>query len=706
MSLNSFSQFAFTCGRNRWLYFSVFLVGNSIISFLGPQLPFYPLFALGILFVALPIFIAWRTSGSSEIDRPLIYKQEFFTHIPWFIPLALFGICIFLRFYRLETLYYWPNSDEGWTLINAVELAKHWDWKFFYTSAEVPPLTLWAVAAMFKTNAPTFFSLWFPAAVVSCLTVASGYFAARQYFSKSLALIVGCLFGFSYWPLFIGRTCLQGPWLPLWVCLVLWVLGKFLKLEPSQPRGKLLILLGFFSGLGSFLFTPWPAVTFFILLFITWRFLIVEKKNWKLFSLFFGSLLISLVPFIIAFLSQKPGQHVASVAAWSGFFPWKHQIPVVFHYFTCLFWGDFDPNAAYTAPLWGFLNPILSAFFFLGILEALPFRKSKEVRWFSLFFLILLLPGLLTMNLEALRIYSLLPLLLTVSSIGFFSLLSKLPLKESVVFLTVVLLISGGMDFYELSKPLLDRDLHPKAFGQNRRSLERWRAYQTLFAASQNQGPGIILTDFDPDCPNDTTLYGMTYPFNAAYNPSLDPNLATWAAMFINVNYNPYLKDRLPGTQWIWLSQDLHIDDGGYMLALVPLTPENRKVIFAWLPAHNAFHSTNLLWYSQTSLEWDKILNSLQNAEALGRTDPFLSSVYWEKRAAYLYKKRDFPNSLDAYTKAINFGYPTAGLCYRFGDLLWALRDIKDAIPAFQKATQAPINYTLAAQAIIQLEHP
>jgi hypothetical protein len=329
-------------------------------------------------------------------------------------------------------------------------------------------------------------------------------------------------------------------------------------------------------------------------------------------------------------------------------------------------------------------------------MEIIPWRRNPGVPWFFSLFVVFLLPGLLTMNVEAFRIIPVLPLLLAGAALGLFSLLSSVPAVGRIPLLALILLVSGTMDFFQLAAPFRDGASHPGLFGRNGRSLQRYMAYQALLQESRQKGPGLIFTDFDPDGPNDTTLSLMTDSFNAALNPGLDPSKARWAALFINVNYRPYLEARFPGCEWGRFGNGQSIGDGGYMLCVIPIHPETRAVMGQWLQVHGLFHDTNLFWYSQTRVRWDEVFQSLQKAEPLVQRDPFLTTVYWEKSAAYYYKKVDFPDCVKAYLQAINRGYRTAGICYDLGDLLLALKDPRDALPTFQLALQAPLDLTLA----------
>src|SRR5258708_25339282 len=154
------SSWSYPYRFNRCLYFFLFFLANTSISFLS--FPTFLLFAIGVSGLVLPTFIAWRASALPIDSQPPLYKWECFQSIPLYVPLIGFVFCVFLRFFHLETLFAWPNGDEGWVGTNAIELAKQWSWKFFYTTGEVPPLPIWAVAAMFKAAPPPFLSLWFP----------------------------------------------------------------------------------------------------------------------------------------------------------------------------------------------------------------------------------------------------------------------------------------------------------------------------------------------------------------------------------------------------------------------------------------------------------------------------------------------------------------------------------------------------------------
>jgi hypothetical protein len=187
----------------------------------------------------------------------------------------------------------------------------------------------------------------------------------------------------------------------------------------------------------------------------------------------------------------------------------------------------------------------------------------------------------------------------------------------------------------------------------------------------------------------------MTRPFNAVWenSGSTEPR---WAALFVNANYQPYLQPRFPNSQWFCVGQGLS-DDGGYVLGVIPVTSQNRPLLSRWAQVHDLFHQTNLLWYGQTKMDWSGILQSLEKAYPLVHGDPFLSTVYWEKTAAYDSRKTDFKGALNAHVRAIHEGYPTAGVYFNLGCLAFTLGDENHAKEAFQKAVQIPGDKTKSA---------
>lgn len=419
---------------------------------------------------------------------------------------------------------------------------------------------------------------------------------------------------------------------------------------------------------------------------------------------------MALIPFLLAVIREGYGQHILSLTPWGG---WFHQLDFFsnfFRYFAVLVWDSFDPEPAYT-PLWGgFLNPLLGAFFFIGLIEMVRLRRQVLVQWVGVSFLLFLLPGALSPNLEAFRVAQILPLLLFITALGIQSFLETRLAPRRFWFYCLLLLFSGGLDFYLLTVPYQNPDAYPENFGRPLKSLERYRAYQILDEVQKAKGPGFVLTHFDINSFNDPTLSVMTYPFNAASNPSLFHELTgqkqsvKWLAIFVNVNYEPFLKKRFPEGEWFIVSRRPLVPDGGDMLGVFSITPQNAPIFYNWCGVHEIFQAADRRRFLEYDKSFSPVVQILETASPAIEADPFLESVYWDKRASYEYADLNYDQQLYSYKMAVTAGYPTADLYYKLGELLRIKGRLTEAEEAYLKATQAPLDLTPSTQILAALK--
>jgi 4-amino-4-deoxy-L-arabinose transferase-like glycosyltransferase len=690
-------DYSWSLRQKPWAYFLLFLGTNCLMSYGDFPIQakvFWVLFGL-----ILPLYVALRTLPPPHNEKPG-YLTDLPLSIPaWLWAAALLAV-VLLRFYRLTSFPLWPNLDEGWIGTLAIELSKHWSWKFFYTFGETPPLTVWTVALLFKGGFSPAFSLWFPPALCSLLTVLAAYFAARRFFSPSFALLCGGLMGFSYWPLLMGRLCHQGIWLPLWVCGGLYLLGGFHQAKESAGKSLGALALGVGAGLGSFLFTPWPVVTGLLTLGLFWHWFIRARENRRDFIFYCLTLCLTLIPFGLAVLKEGFGSHIVSLTPWGGWFHRMNFLTGLLHYLGVLIWSAYEKDAAYS-PVWGgFLNPLLGAFFWVGLVEMIRLRRLALIRWTAAAFLLFLLPGVLSPNLETFRIAQVLPLLLFVTALGVHTLGEFLPESKRLMALLGLLALTGAFDFNLLAAPYRDVNNHPENFGRPLKSLERYRAFEIL----KHRGLSVFLTDFDTNAFNDPTLSVMAYPLNGARNPAVAPKNCGQMAVFVNTHYRPFLAQRFPEAQWFDLSQGLHAENGGNLLGIFTDSPTQVKSPRQWVLAHEIFQEADLQRFAQGTGNFKPILQKLESAYPLVKGDPFLESVFWDKRGAFEYGNLDYDQHLLSYQMAVTRGYPTAELYYKLGQLLLVKQRFPEAQAAFLKASQAPLDLTQAKQTLESLK--
>ena len=649
-----------------------------------------------LLGIALPLYAAFRTASPPAPGGKTNNLLDLNLSLPAWILITAVLLAAALRFYKLETLFCWPTLDEGWNGTCAIELSRHWTWKFFYTFGEAPPLPVWCGALLFKLGCAPAFCLWFPSAVVSLLTLIAGTFAARQFYSKSFSLICAGLLAFSYWPLFIGRFCHQGIWLPLWICLCLWAWGSFLKSSGDKSRRDKSLLLGITLGLGSFTFTPWIGAAAFFFGSIAWGMVGSAKKDWRSFSFFSAAFFIGLLPFLTAVFQEGYGHHITSLSPWGGWFNHFNLFLGFFKYFAVLFWGSFEKDPAYT-PLWGgFLNPLLGSFFFFGVIEMGRLRRSSAIQWTAAAFIILLLPGALSPNLETFRIAQVMPIMLFITALGCYSLLKILPSSRQGWVFVLACLLTAFVDFHLLAAPYDNPNASPENFGRPLKSLDRYYAWQVLNNLRIKNGPGFILTDFDVNAFNDPTLSVMTYSFNAARKNLPVLKDQAWSAVFVNVHYQYFLEKLMSKGQYYWVSKNLNQENGGNVLGVFQVNALNQNSLLPWFQAHFLFQDTDLKRFSQTGQDFSSLLKNLDGGYPLVRGNPFLESCFWDKRAAFEYQELNYEQQLFSYQAAVQKGFPTADLFYKLGELYRVKGRQAEAEEAYGRAVQAPLDLTQA----------
>ena len=173
----------------------------------------------------------------------------------------------------------------------------------------------------------------------------------------------------------------------------------------------------------------------------------------------------------------------------------------------------------------------------------------------------------------------------------------------------------------------------------------------------------------------------------------------------MNVHYQPYLKKGFPrpnGSEW---AKDLKKPDGGMVLGIFPV--KNRPLPDAfnkWAQLNDLLREVDgdRLW--QPREDWDALLGKLSRGAAIAQGDPFLESVYWDKVAAFEYGKLDYAAHLAALQKAVAKGYPTAALCFEFGNLYMTKGLRAEALAAYQQARKAPLDLTPSGLILSQLK--
>jgi hypothetical protein len=703
--------------RNPWSFFLLFLVSNSMLSY--SYLPLSTKLLIGFLGLAIPglIWVKWRPTSISSAGKP-IFAVEWVPKLPFWMWALGIGLALFIRFYQLTRLSYWPLFDEGVYGYDALQLAREWKWSFFFGNSQAPPFYVWSLALLFKTFGASLETLWFLPAFFSTLAVPLSYLAARTFFSRSFSFFFVFLSALSFWPFFMGRfSFMTGMILP-WEYLAFIFLGNLLKSPSDSLRQKKLLLgLGVVLGTGFYIHLHWPAIA--LVLAGTAAAWIMGRKNksplavrFKLLLWLVVPMLLVVIPLLLAGLHENYGGWLSHLWVANHI---AHGTSIGMNlclYTSALFWGVSPQDFTYK-PFWGgFFNPVLTSFFFIGLFEVFLNLSRRLYRWLLAAGIFWMLPGILTNDLEAFRWLPLLPILFAISVLGLSSLTSAVskPFRWFLIF--PLLWISVSLDFYHLLGPYHQSWKQTDVWWGYTKSLGRYEAFQILKKIEAEKGPGLIFQDFVQGLPDETLRVAID-DFNAAENPRLPFETASWGAVLTNINYQPFLVKRFPKGKAYRLLLAPPGPEGGWMVWVFPVTSVSRPILQNWERASQALGP--FLEKSQCYIPGeplDEIKTLLQNANPLFNGDSFLKACYGEKISDLDFKKetfssdqaKNFSQPIQDLKTAIQDGLPAAHLYYRLGIYYQISGNLPAARRAFLAAEKAPGALTDAAQSLLSLK--
>ena len=664
-------------------------------------------FFVGILvpFLTLPYLFPGPSGQKSKI-LPFVDKKGL--QPGPVLLLAVTFAAVFLRFYLLENLSTWPRLDEGTFGFEGMMLAQKWDWSLFKGWQAMPPFYFWGLSLFFRLFGVSLMSLWLFPALISFLTVIVAYMAARVYFSRTFSLILVFAAAQSFWHSYCGRFSEEPILLVLGQCLAVLNLVIFLKASPGWRKGLACGCLGACAGLGFYVWVAFAPVLLLLLVAVVLhvRWTLPKDARRGYFGIFAGVFLLVLAPLLVSAFSQDFGGYYSKFVPWGGNFDLQGQLWVGFSYLAEIFWGNLTGGDY--APLWGgYLNPVESSCFFLGLMECYRFRRNNLAQWLGLALLAGLAPGILSNTLESFRTVPFLPMAWLVVAWGFYRMVWNCP-PQRAAFLGILLFIcSLSLNSWHLFVK------YPEAWGApnsnwtvNIKSTEYWKAYSILKGYSLREGPGAALEELQPD-PFDRTLTLADYAFDTARNPAFRFEDSRWIAVITNVHYYPFLQKRFPYSAFYPLLAGESAQYGGDILEVIPISPKNLQELKPWFEANQALQKvTSIMMERKEHRFRTKIFEYLYPLEPLMKGDPFLESCFWEKvhvqndlESAYGDKKLSdiYQASLYSIQQALRYGYPTAHFYNELGILQEMGGRFGEARVSFQKAVQAPLDRTSAS---------
>ncbi len=673
------------------------VLANSLFAYSNPS----PIVKIGFIFIGIVLPLVTLFLLPFPPKKPL-YSEALPMIPPWGWA-GLFLLAVFVRFFHLTTLSSWPTADEGMFGYFAIQSEEHWDWSILHGPRSTTVLYSWILGFLFRIFGSSLVTLWFLPALLSLACVPAAGWACRKIFPRSISFITYCGIAFSFWPVYIGRFSTQCVLMILWEYLALGALADYLHSSQKHVQSRKLYLLALITGTGFYTYTAWPLVAAVIGLTLLFYPGPKPRERFMLILKFAGIVLLPLIPFLLAFSQNYHGyfRHLWTLGSTQSF---TQRIQLPLGYLTDFFWGG-RHSTFHFGPLWGgLLNSVSTSLFFTGLIFLIRSYRQPAGLWTLGTLVIFFIPALLTNNLETMRLCQLQPLFLLVCAFGIQFLLLYLPLSKRLLILVLILGGSFALDGYHLFLAYPRHQAERFDYYDGNKSLEYQKAYPLIKAQAILEGPGLILLNSNPD-PYDQSLFTATYGWNAAENPRLNPAQAKWAALLTNIHEQPYLRKAFPDGKWVWLSEGLGRSDGGFLLEMITLSPQNRELVNRWVQADQSLRELTRL-VMELGVDPDQTLmrKVLNQAYPFFQGDPLLESRYWRLAAVHVCAEGKTDEAVADENKAVQLGCPMAHLYNEMGCLLFQEKKIAESKEAFQKALGSRPNCTNAAENLKNLE--
>jgi len=616
-----------------WAWFALFALSDAAIAYTAaPLVVKLWILLLGILIPGVAGLYLASPAPSSE--KP-VYARDLFPapSLGWGMALGLAALA--LRFYGIPSFFTYPNMDEFTNAYYALHLAQQWDWHPFFHYSQLPPFYIWLLAVLYKAFGVSLSALWLLPAFLSLFVVALAYPTARLFFSRSFAWLCLGLTALSFWAFYLGRFSHQVNLMMVWEYGALALAGFYLK----SPGPKRALALGLAVGLGFYTYFGWVLLA---ALFTAGMALhaFLRRPSRPSFAWYAGGLLAALLPLLPTLLSGGYGHYIGGLLITRpGFQGFEWEPSEVFYGFAVFSFGTWRKYFSY-GPWWGgLLNPLLTGFFGVGILELARHSRKALPRWLAASFLVLFLPMLLASIFNALRLAALLPVFTVVAAVGLAVLWARLlPRWRWGVFLSLALL-SVGLDLVNLEKT---RDYVNRTYTAQK-TVEKERAWHLLQKIQAQSGPGWVFDHWTSDF-WDVSLDLVAYPFNALENPNLEPAIPAWGAVFLPASVRPQFLKRWPHAQWFNLDEGQGEGAHYFDLAVFPLSDLGPDLP-RWKEAQSAILRADYLYRdAPKNLSRRGVTAYFRSCYPLFQEDPSLQTLFCMKYFYYCSEDPECPS--------------------------------------------------------------
>ncbi len=489
-------------------------------------------------------------------------------------------------------------------------------------------------------------------------------------------------------------------------------------MNSAAPREKAvwLALSGLTVGSGFYTYFSWPVVAIMMVVPVAWKTFKTPSPSEKRMMLlaYFIPMFVAMAPMICAFLNRSFGTYYSfmmNVGRHEPFFDYFGRVARILAGFL---WGYKISIYSY-GPVWGgFFNPLTGTLMVIGFL-VLP-KRTASVQWAWVYAaaLVFFSPDLLSAPpLSEMRVIQILPLFSFAAVQGLEWLLELLSRRSRTAFLAAILLVSTGLDTIHLQK---SREVMNN-YWDFLKTKENAVAFPILEKQSREQGPGLILTELNLSVFHDYSLRIACFPFNADDHPEWPSDKAHWAALVVNIHYQPFLAKAFPDGSWFWLSKDVEPAqndyDGGLMLGILPVNGRTRRRIEDWRKANRQLDEV-LKQFVRLPIDPARknSIRMMDELEPLLSHDPLVRACYWDIQFSLHNwdnmfghpSPENFRASFKAMRMAVQEGYPAAHFYNELAGFYILENKYNLAERAYQSALHAPLDLTPAKENLAALK--
>jgi hypothetical protein len=326
--------------------------------------------------------------------------------------LAVFGLTLFFRFYRLDQVPPEMVSDHAEKLLDVMDVLNGLPSIFFSRNTGREALQFYMAAATVKIfgTGISHLTLKIGTVLAGVVTVIYIYFIGKELSSRRVGLFAMLLAGVAYWPNVISRVGLRFPLYPLFVAPVFYYLIRGIQ---HRNRNDF-ILCGFFIGAGLHGYSPARVIPIAVMLGLA-LYLVhraSQENRRQLIILLVGTVVVAIVVAmpLIRVAIDRPDEIIYRMATRYGSAErplpgpaWKIFLSNVWNGLRMFAWdnGEVWVNSIPHRPA---LDWLTATFFHLGVVM-LAVRYIRERHWVDLFLLlsipILQLPSTLSLAFPA-----------------------------------------------------------------------------------------------------------------------------------------------------------------------------------------------------------------------------------------------------------------------------------------------------------------